>query len=510
MRRSVLAEPVVVVPSLVLTAAALAFHLVASARYGFARDELYFIACGAHPDWGYVDQPSLVPLLSALAVHLSGSLQVLRLVPTLAAGAAVAAACAIVRRLGGGWFAETVAGLAVFLAPVYLGMTSTFNTSALEPPAWTLTAYFALRAVLDEEPRWWYAVGLTVGVAVNNKYGIVFFALALVAALLLCNRKVFRAPAFWGGIGIALALGLPNLSWQAAHGWPFLELLRDDAREKTVVMPPLQFLAAQFFMVDPLTAPVLLGGIGSLLFARPFARLRFLGVAFLLLLGTFLVLPTRDYYLSPVYAMQLAVGAVWLERVMPRLLARAAVIGLLLASGLAIAPFASPIVPPATFIAYEERIAGSLHLRAPLEQRNAVASLPQHYAEEFGWPQLARTVGRIYREVPPDLQARTAVITQDYGEAGALDFFGPAYGLPRALSGQNNYFLWGTRGYDGTAAIVVGYDRAWLSRYWRDVRLAGRYEAEYIMPFERHRPIWLVREPRAPLATFWGAFRHID
>lgn len=497
-------------PSIALGTIALIFHFVTGAQYGYLRDELYFIACGMHPAWGYVDQPPLVPLLSLLELKLGGSLQALRFIPALGAAATVMTSCAIARRLGGGWFAEVIAGLAALLAPVILGMTSTFNTSSLEPLAWTLTAYLAMRAVLDNEPRWWYAAGATVGIAVNNKYGIVFFAIAIVVALALCKRDVFSTRQFWGGVALAALIGAPSVIWQAVNGWPFLELLHNDAAAKNVVMPPLEFIAAQLFMINPVAAPLWVAGIAELLFERRLAPLRFLGVAFVLLLAVFMLLPTRDYYLSPIYAMQMSVGAVWVERKVQSAAGQAAIFAALAVTGIAIAPFASAVLPPEKFVAYERAVADTLHLSAPLEQSNAVDALPQHYADQFGWQQLARTVGEVYHRLPVELAPRTAIIAENYGEAGAIDVLGGGYGLPRALSGQNNYYLWGTHGYDGSSAIVVGYSRERLARYWKNVRLAARYEADYIMPYERHRPIWVVSGNRLPLARFWISFRHYD
>lgn len=479
----------------------LAIHIATDGGYGYFRDELYFIACGEHPAWGYVDQPPLIPLAAHLSrIFLGDSLYALRLMPGVAAALTVGLTCEFARMLGGGRFAQLVAGLTTLLAPVYLSFGLLLTTNALDPLLWTLVAYCAARVVHDDDERWWLPAGIAAGIALEAKYGIVPFLVALFVGLVATGaRRSFAFPHFYVGALLGALIALPSVVWQWSHGWPFAELLRAGASGKNVVLGPAQFAASQLLLLGPLAAIVWVPGLAAFLLSPALRPYRFLGAAFVVFVALEFALHAKGYYATPAYATLFAAGGVALERYVSARAARIAVAGAVALQGLVLAPFALPILSPPAFIAYSR----ALHVTEQPTERHAQSVLPQTYADMFGWPELARDVARVYRALPARDRERAGVFTDNYGEAGAIDFFGPDEGLPGALSGHNNYFLWGPGPYDGSVLIRVGSTADDLRRRCASVVLGGVHDHPYAMPYERHLPIWVCRGLREPLPKLW-------
>ncbi len=490
--------------ALVYAAAAFVAHLVANPHYGFFRDELYFIACGRHPDFGYVDQPPLVPLLSAATQVFGPSLVLLRAVPALCAAAAVWAACALARELGGGRFAQGLAALAVSLSPVLMSFGMKVSTDTIGLWAWPLAALAVLRVANGADPRWWLVAGAATGIALESKYSAAFFAAALIGGLLATpQRRVLASRWFAAGAGLAIAIALPSAMWQAAHGFPMWELLRNGQHGKNVWPGPLAFLVQELLITNPLLALVWLAGLLWLLLRPP---ARFLAYAYLLLIAQMIALRAKHYYPADVYPVLFAAGGVAIEAwTRGRAAARAAVALAACAAGLAFVPFALPVLSERAFIAYEARIGAALHLdrRATATEHQAPSDLPQDWADMHGWPELAATVGRAYAALPPAERAHAAIFAHNYGEAAALDFFGPRYGLPPASSGHNQYWLWGPHGWDGATILDVGGRVDEDRRTCREAVLAAVSDAPYAISYERGLGIVVCRGLRVPVARLW-------
>jgi hypothetical protein len=480
---------------------ALAVHIATDGGYGYFRDELYFIACGEHPAWGYVDQPPLIPLAAHMSrIFFGDSLYALRLLPAVAAALTVGLVCEFARTLGGGRFAQVVAGVATLLAPVYLSFGLLLTTNTLDPLLWTFVTYSAARVVRDDDERWWLLAGIAAGIALEAKYGIAVFLFALFIGVLATGaRRSLRLPHIYVGAALATLIALPSIAWQWAYGWPFVELLRAGSSGKNVVLGPGAFVSGQILILEPFAAVVWIAGLGALLFSPVLRPYRFLGVTFVVFVLLEFALHAKAYYPAPAYATLFAAGGVALERWLRPAAVRAFVVGALVLAGLVLAPFALPVLPPAAFIAYER----ALHLHDQPSEHLAQAELPQTYADMFGWPELARDVARVYRSLPPAERARAAIFTDNYGEAGAIDFFGADLGLPGALSGHNNYFLWGPGPYDGSVLIRVGSSEADLRRRCATVALGALHDAPYAMPYERHLPIWICHGLHPPLPKLW-------
>jgi 4-amino-4-deoxy-L-arabinose transferase-like glycosyltransferase len=484
-------------------------HLLFAGRYGYSRDELYFIACGQHLEWGYVDQPPLIAVAARLAAVLAGtSLVGFRVPAALAAGALVALTGWLVRKLGGGAWAVALAALPVALAPIFLAHGHMHTMNSFEPLLWTGCAAVLVALLQSRQPRWWLALGLLVGVGLLNKHSMGFYAACLgLAVLLTPARRLVASRWLPLGVLLAVALVLPHVLWQHRQGWPMLELLRNGQLYKNAPFALPAFLAGQVLLLHPLSLPLWGTGLVWLLFAPGGRPWRALGLTFVLLTALFIVLKAKDYYLAPAYPPLLAAGAVVLERHVRRGATRATVLALGLAGGGALAPMTLPVLSQEAFIAWQR----TLGLAPRPAERKAMGVLPQHYADQHGWEELVAAVAEVYKRLPPEEQAGTLLYAQNYGQAGALDWLGRAYGLPPARSGHNNYFLWGYGGVEPRVLLIVGGKAEDHARACGQLELAGRVPPNpYVMPYEDALPLYLCRKLKAPLATVWPRVRHYE
>jgi hypothetical protein len=476
----------------VVATLAFALHAALGGRYGFFRDELYFIVCGRHPAFGYVDQPPLVPLLAAASQGFGTSLELLRLIPAFAHAATILTVGWIARRCGGGTFAVAFACAVTAGAPVLLGLGSVFVTSSFEPLWWALLAACMVRVFLAGDERGFVWAGLVVGVALEMKYAIAFDVAALgIGVLASPQRRALRSQSLLAGTVLATLLAAPSFVWQAAHGWPILEVLRHGATAKNVAFAPLAFVAIQLGLTNVVFAPLWLAGVAGPFVDERLTSLRPLSIAFVVTFVAMAALHAKEYYLAPLYPAFLAIGAVVVERRVRAFPLRAAWLGAGFVLGLASLPVFVPLLPPATLAAYLR----ATHLAPPPDEMYAGETpLPQWFADQFGWPDLARAVASAYARLTPAERADALVLTDNYGEAAAIDFFGPALGLPPASSGHNQYDLWGTHGRGRAYVLSVddGDARDWASECaW--TRRVGTFGAPFAMAYEVGRPILLCR-----------------
>jgi hypothetical protein len=477
-------------------------HFSVAQQYGFFRNELYFIICGRHPAFGYVDQPPLVPLLAALTQSAGIHLWFLRLPATLAAALLVPLTVVFSQFLGattrGAWLAAVSAAAAALVT----AMTSSLSTSTFEPLAFTAVAYFVTRALVRNEPRSFLWAGVIAGVAFEAKYGVAFWVAALAIGLLLAGpRSAFRSRDLWIGVAIAAALALPNVIWQAVHGFPFLELVHND-NPGNFTGSPLSFTVDQILSMNMLLAPLWLAGIVVPFVSARLRAFRFLSIAFVTMAAIILVTHGKSYYLAGAYPAMFALGASACTRLPRTLVALWAVLAA--ANGALALPLVLPVLPPDRL----KTMMDSMHPRPrPIEAAGIGAPLMQMLSDEFGWPQLAHDVEGAYAALPTSDRAKAAIFASNYGEAAAIDFFGQ--GLPPALSGNNQYYLRGPRGFDGSVVLAVNVDVAQWSRICDSARVVATFgTSPYAMPYEQNRPIVLCRGMRPPLPQLWTAFKH--
>lgn len=495
-----------------LAVAKLLLQFAGIRHYGFFRDELYYMACGEHLAWGYVDQPPLIAFAAWFARHLFGSSLVsIRLLPALAGTAVVFLTGILARELGGGRFAQFLAAAAILFAPAYLAIDSFLSMNAFEPLFWLLCAWIVVRIVRGASPRLWLAFGAVAGLGLENKHTMLVFGLALVAGLLLSGeQRLFRSKWIWIGSLIALALFLPNLLWEARHGWPQIEVVRNAQLYKNVPVSHLRFLGEQVALLDPLALPVWLAGLAWYFFPRKGKRFRFLGWTYLIILATFMFLNGKTYYPLPAYPLLMAAGGVALEEFAQArtwLSLRVPLPTVVILGGLIGVPFGVPVLPVDAFLRYSEALPYSSLVKT---ERDAVSvELPQLYADMFGWERMAETVARVYQDLPAEDRANCAILAGNYGEAGAIDYYGPTLGLPKAISGHNSYFYWGPRGYSGACVIIFGEQSSEFITYFGDVRRAATITSHHAMPNERYVTVYVCRKPRALLSVLWPRFKMI-
>ena len=488
-------------PAVLLATACFVLHALANGHYGFFRDELYFIVCGQHPDWGYVDQPPLIPLLAAGAHAVFGDfLWGFRLLPALVMSATVAATAEFTRLVGGGRFAQWLAGLCVLVAPIFLLMGVLFFTDMFQALTWLGLACVLVRLEQTGDERWWLAFGAIAGFGFNSKYTILFYLAALAIGLLATPRpKSLLRPWIYLGALVAGIMMLPNLMWQQAHGWPFLELGKAAVGGKNAGMSPPAFLLQQILYIGPWAAPVWLCGLWACISRPPLAVGRAFAIAWLALALMFDALHGKPYYLYAIYPILLAFGAQRIEGWTRAPAARGAVLAGVALLGLLAAPFTLPILPVETFVRYQKAIG----FMPSVGERLTSAALPQYYADMFGWPQMAAKVAAVYRALPPQDRARAVFYGENYGQAAAIDVFGPRLGLPRAVSGHNTSWLWGPQGHDGSVVIIIGGEPEHYAELFQSFQVAGRIDAPYAMPYETGKPIYVLRGMKTPLVAYW-------
>jgi 4-amino-4-deoxy-L-arabinose transferase-like glycosyltransferase len=487
----------------------LVLHLAANPHYGFFRDELYFIICGFHPAWGYVDQPPVVPLLAAGSQLFGHSLFVLRAVPAIFAAAGVYVTCLLAMELGGGAFAQVLAALAFLAAGVLESFGGKVGPDMVGLWLWPLAALYILRIAKGADPRWWLAAGAASGFALESKYSVLFFLIALIAALLLTpQRRILTTRWFAAGATLAVAIALPNFLWQAAHGFPMWELLRNGEQGKNVVASPALFLFQQLLLTNLFAWPIWFVGLITLLRDGP---ARFLGYAYLILIAMMMALHAKHYYPADVYPILMAAGGTAIERWVSAAALRVAIVAVTVAAAIFFAPFSLPVLSETAMVRYSAFVGQLLHIQrsAMATETHRSAVIPEDWADMHGWPELTATVASIYRSLPPDQRAQAVVVASNYGEAAAIDFFGGAYGLPPAVSGHNNYWLWGVRGYSGNVIIDVNGDCGQTSfpGLFRTARLAARSNPPWVISYEQNIPISVCTGIRTPLHELWPRLR---
>ncbi|HEX5966439.1 MAG TPA: glycosyltransferase family 39 protein [Pyrinomonadaceae bacterium] len=484
-----------------------ALHLITSTRYGYFRDALYYLACSEHLAFGYVDQPPMIALIGWLARRTTGtSLPALLLWPALAGASRIVLTAAIARELGAKRFGTVLAAVLAATPGVWWVIDHQFAMNAFEPLLWGGLAYVVLRLIKTGNTKLWLAFGAIAGLGLQTKYSIVMFAAALILGVLLTRqRKILFTPWILAGGGIAFLIFLPNLIWNIQHNWPFLELMRNiRASGKDVVLSPAMYLVQQVLMMNPASFPFWFAGLLLLFFSRDAKSYRALGWAFLITIALFLISRGKDYYSAPVYVIVLAAGAVVAERFFKKSVLRTACFIWLMLGILPLLPLVLPVLPIDTFLRYQSH----LPFEVPKTERSFVGeTLPQYYADEFPWPGLVAEVARVYHSLTPEEQKRTAIYGNNYGQAAAVDFFGPQYGLPKAISGHQNYFLWGPRHYTGDIMIIMGEEEDEAGDDFESCTVAATLNNPYAYRYE-NRPILLCRGLKWDLQSGWSRVKN--
>jgi hypothetical protein len=497
-----------------VAAAKLLVHLVWVNGYGYFRDELYYLACARRLAWGYVDHPPLsIAVLAVDRAVLGDSRLALRLVPALAGAAVVLLTGWLARELGGGRAAMVLASVAALVAPMYLALDHFYSMNALDVLFWTAGVCLVARILRDPPAatwRIWALLGLVLGLGLLDKASVLWLMGGVAAGLLLTrHRRLVATRGPWIALAVAGAIAALHVRWQVVNGFPTREFVQHATADKMAPVSALSFFRSQIEDMHPLNALVWLPGLGALLLRRRLAAFRPLGIAYAAIFGL-LVLngKARSGYLAPMYPVLFAAGGVLLEDLTARRrwIAPAFAV-VLVAGGVATAPLALPCLPLDRYLAY----AAALGQRPSTEEKKEVGALPQFYADMFGWPEMTEAVTRVVGSLTPDERAHAVVRANDYGQAGAFEFFGR--GLPPIACGHNNWWLWGPGNPDASVEVRIGRDEDaafWRREVYDDVQERGAFENPWVMPYENHLKIWVCRRPRQTLGERWPDAKHYD
>lgn len=495
-RRSIWWSDVAILVYLAL--ATVVVHLLTGGQYGFHRDELATLDDARHLTWGYVAYPPLTPFFGRLSLELFGtSLAGFRFFAAAAQAVALVLAGLMARELSGRRGAQLVAAAAAL--PFCLGGGALMQYVSFDYLFWVLAAYFVVRLLASDDPRWWIGIGAAIGLGMMSKYTMGFLVAGFVAGVLLTGaRQYVRSRWLWYGVAVSLVIFLPNLIWQAQHGFVSLDLLRDIHERDIRIGRTQEFLPDQL-KLTLLAFPLWMAGLCFYLFSRTGRRFRALGWMYVVPLLLFVIAKGRGYYLAPAYPMLYAAGSVWGEQWLASMrrswavALRTMVWTALAADVVVAAALTLPIAPVNSgWAKVAFRINGDFH-------------------EEIGWPELVETVAHVRDSLPQADRARLGILAGNYGEAGAINLYGARYGLPRAISGINSFWQ---RGY-GTpppeTLIVVGLSRRFLDRNFSACEVMGHTWNRYGVENEEtrdHPDIFVCRGLRQSWPEFWKNFRY--
>jgi len=515
-------------PAIVLyiVGAKLLLHLLMVARYGIFRDEMYYLACSRHMAWGYVDHPPLTVWIAWFSrVVLGDSPLGVRLLPILAGAAVVWIAGALAREMGGGRFAQGMAALAVVVVPIYLVAHTWLTDNVFEQLIWMVCVWLVARTINTGDARYWLWFGVVAGLGFENKYSIAFLLLGLLAGVLLTpHRHFLKSRYLWLGVLACAVISLPNLLWQMHYNFPFLELMHNiRMSQRDVVRGPVAFVADQAMIMNPILFPLWVGGLVWLFFSRDIRSgdsrreesvhdagwYRLFGWTYLVVLIAFIALKAKNYYVVPIYPILFAAGAIGLERVAAgRAIgtwARSIYVGLVIVVGVLLLPFSVPVLSPEGYLRYQK----TLGFQPSEFEHQQNGPLPQWFADEFGWQEMVEKVAKVYNSLPAEERARTAIFSNSWGEAAAVDFYGPRYGLPQAISKHNSYWIWGPRNYDGSTMIILRSSGRNEPKLFQSVAVVGRVEHPYARRDEFF-DIYLCRGLKANLKDAWPELKVFD
>lgn len=479
--------------------------LVTAERYGFYGDELYYLACAEHLDWGYVDHPPLVALITLVGTWIFGeTIVALRFMSGLAGAITVLLSAQLARVLGGGSMSRSLAALSICFAPAFPALSSYLSMNQIDVMLCTLFLLLFLKTINEPSPGKWVALGVLFGVGLLNKYTFLALGASLFVSLVVTRRwMVLRSRWLFISGAVALIIFAPHILWQIRHGWPTIEFMRNATGFKNLALSPVAFLSQLTIALNPLTLPLWLSGVLYLLFGKPAEEHRFLGWTAVLFLLVFMFQSSKFYYVLPVFPLLLASGAVALERfAQTHHLNRAKWVAgcTMIASGAVLMPLAVPILPVEQYVSYAKTLGLWDAVRM---QKGEGDTLPIHFVYRFGWEETVDAVGRAYDGLPRQERGRCAILASWYGIAGAIDHFGARRGLPKAICPNNSYWTWGTRGSSGEVVLAVGYGAEFLAEYFESVQPIARVNNPYAYDVE----ISLCSGPRVPLEQMWDKLK---
>jgi hypothetical protein len=484
----------------------LALHLTTAVitPYEVHRDEFLYLAMGEHLRFWGMDFPPAIAILAQLMRHTVGvGVAALRMVPALFSTALVIFSALAARELGGGRYAQGLAALTVIASVAFMRSGALFQPVVFDQLAWTVALFALLLLARTGDPRWWILVGVAGGFGLLTKFSIGIIGVAILVALILLPERRWLATRWpWIAAAIALAIGLPSIVGQIRTGWPAILYARELGEEQLAHVTVIGFLESQVTMLGP---AIFIAVAGMWEMVRR-AQFRLVALSCIGALVILLVARGKGYYLLPIYPVLLGAGAAWAERVSDYLahargqaVVRATIALLIAAYGAFVLPFGLPVLPPRDMARYATLGPGGL----VTSNTGQALELPQDYADMLGWRERVQAVARVYDSLPPDVKARTVIATENYGEAGAIDYYGPGLGVPHAICTCGSYWFFGPGELPGEVALTYGVEESDLRKVYGNVQPAGVVNLPWSVPEERNAPLYVGTEPRMTLQQLW-------
>jgi 4-amino-4-deoxy-L-arabinose transferase-like glycosyltransferase len=467
------------------------------------------MACAKRLAFGYIDQPPLsIALLSAIQFLFGNSIYVVRILPALSIASTIFVTGLIAKRLGGGYASVFIAALASAVLPVFQIFGSFYSMNAYEPLIWSLIMLYSVKMVQENNPKYWFYIGIFMGIGLEMKHTIVTYGIALIIGILISEKRklLFNRWAVWGGIACFMLI-LPNLVWQYVNDFPSLELYRNSFTAKNIEKSYLQVIIEQIIFTNPFIFVIWFAGLIYLLFpaGKPY-RYMFYAYMFLLLI---IVLghSSRPDRIASIYTFLIATGAVaidkllkpaWKKFVLPLIVVS------IIAGGVLLTPVFCPVLPPHSLKNYLSAIG----LQIDIEEGKKGEPIPQWLADRIGWRELAADVAEVYHSLPESEKRNAVIITTNYGEAGALEYYGPEFALPAVYATHNSYHTWGPpsdtiRTYIG---VYLEYDD--VKDKFDSVKEAKVYHCPDCTRPQQNIPVYIMRGPKISIEKEWDKFRY--
>lgn len=483
-----------------------------SIEYGYHRDELFYIAISDNLSFANLSMLPMTPAILAVIRLVTGSsLKAIHFLPALCGALVVLLTGLMTRELGGQKRAVALASLAVIIPIGYLGVDSLFTYDFLDKLFWVANIYLLVIILRRGDLRLWLLFGLIGGLGVLNKISILFLCMGITIALCISPQRkhVFTKWYLMSKVVVSVFL-IPFLYWQHVQGWPILSFAQYYSGGKTYAVSLLEFTWFQIFVMHPFTLPIWISGLYFSFFSSSGRKYRAIGWLYLILFGVFAILKAKFYFLIPMYPVLFASGAVMIDgyfrrrgwRFIPAIVFPVMIIG-----GIITAPIAMPLLPVETFTKTYKFLGADAGVK---QERHKISYLPQHFADRFGWPEMAKTIANVYGDLSEEDQAKACILTGNYGEAGAVYFFGKEYGLPDPVSGHGWHYYEGTKDNTSDVVISIGISKEYLQARFGEVVQAAVFKCKYCMPYENNQPIYISRVPRKSLREILEEIKHFD
>jgi hypothetical protein len=479
--------------------------------YGIFRDEFYYISMSKHLGLGYVDVPPLAPLILAGTRFLFGdSLFALHLVPALVGALLLILSYMLIKKLNGTRFAIFLTLTTVLMAPYFVGNNCIYNYDVFNTLCWVLFSFLMIRLIQTEDPKYWIYIGITFGLALLFKITILYLGLGWIIGLLVTKQRklLFSREVLWAGV-LVLIVCSPYLLWQIQHGFISLEYYRNYAAGKVSSFSLPVYLLIQAANMSPLTFPIWLAGLYYLLFHPQGKIFRSAGITYLVILLVSYFTKAKPDLILPYYVILFVAGCLWLGNLLAgdgKRWLQAAVFLLVVLSGLAVLPAARPILSVKTFI----KTYCKLSIKKDVEG-HALPNLPQNFADCFGWQEMTRKVAQVYHSLPAADRVKACIFANNYGEAGAIEYYGAKYHLPLPpVSDHLQYYIWGPGRFSGEVVITIGESYDDVKESYQDVRKGPVLTNPYMMPYERTNPIYVGRKPLKRFQEIKPWFKRFD